>query len=260
MTEFITKEELKPYCAGFSDAQLTQAKNICDSCQLTPTKRQVHFSLRNKKDESGGWTKELTFLVTVDGLRGIAERGGAYQGQVGPFWCGSDGVWKDVWLSNEPPAAAKIGVYKTNFREALYAVAKFDEYKQTTKDGNVTGMWLKMPATMVAKCAEALAIRRAFPDETSGIYTVEEMQQAEKPAALDPKEGLENDYPEEQQTKHYNEFIEFVSLAQSYDELADYWNKTGRRIYNGLKSVKPDLATDLKVRMETAKQHLEGKK
>lgn len=223
MTDSITEADIRPYCEGFNKEQLSQALNICNTYQLTPVKRQVHFSLRNKKDGNGNWTKVMSFLVTVDGLRGIAERGGAYEGQAGPFWCGPDGKWVDVWLKDDLPAAAKIGVYKKNFREPLTAVAKFEEYKQTDKQGNVTGLWVKMPATMIAKCAEALAIRRAFPDETSGIYTVEEMQQAEKKETVKEEkkeESLIKDLPDYEPVTEdeLNKLLTKVSKAIDQEE------------------------------------------
>lgn len=174
----ITVDEIRPYCEGFNAAQLEQAVQICKEYRLTPVKRQIHIQKR--------WTKNgdvISPLVTIDGLRGIAERSGKYEGQDGAFWCGEDGKWVDVWLSKKPPLAARVGVHKTGFRNALYAVAKFDEYQQLNKEGKATGLWVKMPDLMLAKCAEALALRRAFPDELGGLYTREEMAQADNPSS-----------------------------------------------------------------------------
>lgn len=153
-----------------------QAIAICKELALSPTRRQICFMVRYDGREK---KNVFSHMITVDGLRTIAERSGKYQGQEGPFWCGEDGVWRDVWLDHKkPPVAAKVGVYKQGFQAPLYAVAKFEEYKQTTQDGGLTMMWKKMPDLMVAKCAESLALRKAFPDELGGIYSHEEMMQS----------------------------------------------------------------------------------
>ena len=121
---------------------------------------------------------KMTVQTGIDGYRLIADRTGLYDGPDGPYWCGADGEWKDVWLSNEPPSAAKFTVYKKNTTRPFTAIANWDAYAQRKRDGDLNTFWNTKGPLMLAKCAEALALRMAFPAELSGIYTDDEMAQA----------------------------------------------------------------------------------
>lgn len=157
---------------GTTPEQFKLFVEVCKYHGLNPFARQIYAVVRNSKDSNGNYQPQMTIQTSIDGYRLIAERSGKYGGQIGPEWCGDDGKWCDVWLADKPPAAARIGVIRKDFQQPTWGVAKYKSYAQSSP------LWQKMPDVMLAKCAESLALRKAFPAEMSGIYTREEMEQA----------------------------------------------------------------------------------
>lgn len=148
---------------------------VCKYRGLNPFNREVYAIPREGR---------MTIQIGIDGLRKLAERSGKYKGQKGPYYCGADGVWREEWLEDSPPVAAKVGILRADFDEPVWAVARYSAYVQRKKDGSPTDMWRKFFDVLLAKCAESLAIRKAFPAECGGIHSDEEMMQAEVAGAV----------------------------------------------------------------------------
>lgn len=157
---------------GASDSELMAFVQVAKATGLDPMRRQIYAVARwDKNEQRNKWI----WQASIEGFRSVADGSGSYEGQVGPFWCGPDGQWRDVWLSSTPPAAAKVGVLRKGWREPLYRIALYSEYVQRTKEGKITKFWLEKPTLMLAKCAEAQAIRAAFPQRLSNVYSEEEI-------------------------------------------------------------------------------------
>lgn len=146
----------------------------CQRTGLDPIAKQIYAIERG-----GKWT----ITVSIDGFRLVAQRSGQYAGQTPIEWTADGKTWVDVWLDDQPPAAARVGVRRRGFEEPLFAVARWKSYAVMVPDwqnGQKVGeklspMWDRMPDLMLGKVAEALALRRAFPMELSGLYTEEEI-------------------------------------------------------------------------------------
>ena len=140
---------------------------------LDALSRQIYCIHRNQwNPETRQSEPKMTIQTSIDGFRVVAERSGNYGGQSIPTFQEKDGRLYSCQIS-------VFRFHGTERYEASVGLAFWDEYVPVGKDGQPTAMWKKMPHTMLAKVAEALALRKAFPQDLSGLYTTEEMSQAD---------------------------------------------------------------------------------
>jgi phage recombination protein Bet len=173
-------------CRGATDDELSMFLHVCKRMGMDPFARQIHAVKRWNSKEN---REVMSVQVAIDGYRLIAERTGKFQGRTEPEWCDADGVWVKVWLKEEHPHAARVGVWKQGFKEPTYSVVYYDQLVQKRKDGTPTEFWHgKKGVHQLAKCAESDALRSAFPQELGGTYTDEEMSGAEPPEVLEARE------------------------------------------------------------------------
>ncbi|HEY6924447.1 MAG TPA: phage recombination protein Bet, partial [Steroidobacteraceae bacterium] len=164
------------YAPGATPIEFRMLLEVARLRRLNPFLKQIHFVKRRSKDRNDNWVETWTSQVSIDGLRAIAERTGKYDGQDEPeYERDKEGLI----------LAAKVRVYRKDWSRPAVGVARWSEYVQTTRDGKPTKFWDTMPHVMIAKCAEALALRKAFPEDLAGIYTDEEMEQADNTQRLD---------------------------------------------------------------------------
>lgn len=155
-----------------SDADVALFFHQAARTGLDPFARQIYLINRGGKQ---------TIQVGIDGFRLIRDRKGTYRGHT-EEWCGQDGKWRDVWLGRDHPSAARVQVYVEGYTVPVVGIATWDEYAQIGRDGKPQSVWASKPALMLAKCAEALALRKAFPQDLSGLYTTDEIPEAEQDA------------------------------------------------------------------------------
>jgi phage recombination protein Bet len=173
-------KHLKNFIApGFDDSELAFFLAVAEAKKLNPFTRQVHAVKRKLRgqDERGQWVNgaitRIDVMTGIDGYRAIAARCGDYAP-------GDESVQMD---NNGWPISATVTVRKLiqGHWQTFSATAYFDEYApKYEKNGQVQlgEMWRKMPRRMITKCAEALALRKGWPEELSDIYSSEEMERA----------------------------------------------------------------------------------
>lgn len=140
----------------------------CASRSIHPLDQRIYFTRRDGRYKP---------IVGIDFLRMRAESSGAY--------AGADDVVLTGRTDNGQPLKATATVWKMldHQRCAFSATARWEEYAPQ----KLTRTWSTMPCVMLGKCAEALALRKAFPGQLAGLYIREEMDQAENQDQSKPK-------------------------------------------------------------------------
>jgi phage recombination protein Bet len=153
-----------------SSAELGVFLHQCQRTGLDPFARQIYLIYR-PSNENGKFVSKPTTQTGIDGYRlirdRIAKRDGVRVEYEDTVWYTADGQALGVWLWDEPPAACTVAI-KVDGRR-FSSTLRFNEYCQRKKDGNLNKMWTEKPAHMIEKCCEADVLRRAFPQDLSGL-------------------------------------------------------------------------------------------
>lgn len=203
----------KTVAKGASDDELKLFLHIANKTGLDPFARQI-YSVKRWNSDIGGYV--MTPQTGIDGYRLIAERTGNYAP-------GKDTTF--IYDENQKLISATAYIMKRVGEQwfEVTGTARYDEYAQMKKDGTPNVMWGTKPHIMLSKCAEGLALRRAFPAELSGVYVEDELgtpieEKKEEPAGLNEvltpgelkyyhttisKTGINHDLVKEEMTKRF---------------------------------------------------------
>lgn len=193
----IIKDSVAP---GLTSDEFDLFIEQCRAYALNPVRKQIYAVPYNTRvKENGQWVakRSITLIVGIEGLRSIAHRTGNYRPDEEPAVLDFDEAAKGA----ENPlgiikATARIFIYRHGEWFPVKDEAYWDEYAQTffDKDEKVNkakGQWAKMGRIMIAKCAEAKALRKAFPEDIGALYEAAEMDHMEGMRAdLSPSEAV----------------------------------------------------------------------
>lgn len=158
-------------------AEFDMFVHTCRALRLDPLRRQAHAFVFSKNDAA---KRQLTIVTSISGYRSIAERTGAYRpdDKAPRYEMGE----KNADSNPLGIIRCEVTVYKHSHGEwwPVVGEAWWDEYVPLY-DGKIdkfkTG-WTKMPRIMIAKCAEANALRKAWPDNFAGVHEESEVDRS----------------------------------------------------------------------------------
>jgi phage recombination protein Bet len=149
----------KTVAVGASDAEFYMFAELCKSTGLNPFKKECWFLKVNGR---------VQIMTGVNGFFTIANRHGAFDGYEWGF-VAPDGTMANEAYPKDDFIGAWAKVYRKDRKVPTTGVAMLKEYDKRQ------GTWNQMKRVMIQKCAESVALRKAFPQEMNGLYTEEEM-------------------------------------------------------------------------------------
>jgi len=153
------------FAKGASPEEFTMFLGLCKGTGLNPFKKEIWFI----KTKSGA-----QIMTGINGYYAIANNQAQYDG-IETELVGEQEVTEGK-ITLKVPIKAVARVYRKDRSKPSTAEAYWDEYSKPllSQYGNKT-LWGQMPRLMLQKCAESVALRKAFPQELNGTYTAEEM-------------------------------------------------------------------------------------
>lgn len=221
-------------CGGASREEAEALIAVAEMRGLNPISQECYFVQRWDSAKS---RKVWAVQVSIDAMRIKAEESGVYSGQDEPEY--------EYGPDKTTPTLARVRVYRRDWDRPCVAVARYSEYVQKTRDGQPTKFWKDMPHNQLAKCAEALALRKAFPSRLAKLYTADEMAQAANdapareelsgevvtpPARLAPAPRPPSTPPPPMDSgaeAAYNELARRMTLAGDENGLKQVWTEVG---------------------------------
>lgn len=162
------------YAVGASDEELKMFLYTCAKLNLDPSLHQIHFIKRRRWNPiTNAYELVASIQVGIDGYRAIANRTRQWDGAEITSEGEEETTFEDKKIKHPTKAIAKI--YRRGWQHPVVREAHWEEYAQYNKDGKLQGLWLTKPRIMLEKCAEAIALRTAFPEQLSGTYGEDEV-------------------------------------------------------------------------------------
>jgi len=216
-------------CKGSSDDEFQLFTYTCKRLGLDPFARQIYPV---KRWDSNLKKEVMTIQTGIDGYRLIADRTGRYSpGRESTYVHDKNGrlISATAYVMKQTPDG--------HWHECAYT-AHYSEYVSLKKDGTPTNMWASKPYLMLSKCAESGCLRRAFPAELSGVYTKEEMTQADSEIIYEkPAEGVDKEAEKKK-------FIDKWKVVYDEKTLIDYLDKRSKHFKISIEETIGILAVD----------------